>query len=324
MAQRMTSWDLLYYLCRANFDGVESEYLDGRGVPGMEEGEGKGVYGYGRVVTGVDEDGDGRVKVTYEDTKVGEAKTQSSVADLVLVADGPSSKIRRLLNPKASSRTYAGYLAFRGTVPESELSEEATAVFVEKFPFFHGSSTQILAYTIPGPAGNLTKGHRLVNWVWYVNVPEDSQEYQDIMTDNEGNTHRFTLPTGGKMRDVVWDAQKTRAKEGLPPQYEELVSKTKTPFVQAITDLPPPEGGRCRYLNGKAVLVGDALSGFRPHTAASTSQAAFHALMLAKVFSGEIDWDTYDEHVLDFAKGWQRRGVMLGNRSQFGQHPLQS
>ena len=204
-----------------------------------------------------------------------------------------------------------------------DLSLEATDVIVERFPFFHGPSTQMLAYTIPGPAGTLTKGQRLVNWVWYVNVPEASQEYKDFMTDKDGNIHRYTWPTGGKMRDEIWDAQKKKAKESLPPQYAELIFKTKMPFVQAITDLPPPEDGRCRFLNGHAILLGDALSGFRPHTAASTSQAAFHAIMLAKVFRGVIEWDDYDEHVIDFARGWQRSGVMLGNRSQFGEHPLQ-
>ena len=27
MTQQMTSWDLLYHVCRANFDGLESEYV---------------------------------------------------------------------------------------------------------------------------------------------------------------------------------------------------------------------------------------------------------------------------------------------------------
>jgi len=49
-------------------------------------------------------------------------------------------------------------------------------------------------------------------------------------------------------------------------------NKSKNPFVQAITDVSSP---RPLYMNDKVVLVGDALAGFRPHTVASTSQAAF-------------------------------------------------
>ena len=78
-----------------------------------------------------------------------------------------------------------------------------------------------------------------------------------------------------------------------------------------------------RYLAGKAVLVGDALSAFRPHTAASTSQAALHALSLGEVLGGEIGWDEYEERVMEFAGRLQSKGVELGERSQFGEHPLQ-
>jgi 2-polyprenyl-6-methoxyphenol hydroxylase-like FAD-dependent oxidoreductase len=320
--QRMTSWDLLYFVARANFDQVDSEYLEGRKVP--EKGGGEGRYEYGREVMGINEEGD-RVKVSFEYVRDQESKgTEDVVADLIIIADGASSNMRRLLSPSSLERKYAGYVAFRGTVPETELSKSATAVFVEKFPFFHSKGAQILAYTIPGHAGILEVGKRLVNWVWYVNVAEDSQDYKNIMTDKDGNTHRYTLPTGGKMRDEVWTWVKWRAREDLPPQYAELVEKTTSPFVQAITDLEPPKDGKSWYLDGKAVLVGDAFSGFRPHTAASTSQAAMHALLVGEIFAGNMGRKEYENRVYDFARKMQRKGVELGERSQFGRHPLSS
>jgi 2-polyprenyl-6-methoxyphenol hydroxylase-like FAD-dependent oxidoreductase len=336
-AQRMTSWDLLYYLGRANFDKVKSDYLPGGEAPEKDDTEGTARYEYGRVVRTAKEVG-GRVEVVYEEVRPSQgdvslpdegsshgAKQSTLQADLLIAADGPSSTMRWLLLPSAPRRTYAGYVAFRGTVLESELSASAEEVFFEKFAFFHAKATQILAYTIPGKAGSLEKGSRLVNWVWYCNYDQSSKEYTDLMIDTDGVKHRWTLPTGGKMRPAVWERQKDHAKQALPPQFAELVTKTTMPFVQAITDLPPPEDGTpiARLLNGKATLVGDALSGFRPHTAASTSQAAFHALQLEAVFQGKLTLEDYEERVLEFAKGWQRRGVMLGDRSQFGYHPLQ-
>ena len=340
--QRMTSWDLLYYLARANFDGTKSQYVDESdyaklsGQDKIKQIWNNATYEYGREVSSVEEAGD-KVKITWKDTRLlsvehtGDAeltsegcKEETIMADFIVCADGPSSHIRPLLLESPSKRTYAGYVAFRGTVPEVELSAAATEVFVEKFTFYHSDGVQILAYTIPGKNGSLESGNRLVNWVWYWNVSVSEPEYGEIMTDSSGNNHRFTLPTGGKMAHQVWERQKTRARAILPPQFAELVEKTMAPFVQAITDVQPPAKGTNvgRLLNGKAALVGDSLGAFRPHTAASTSQAAFDALMLEKAVAGEITWDDYEKRVLEFAWSWQKRGVMLGERSQFGRHPL--
>lgn len=319
--QRMTSWGVLYNIGRECFDG-------GRGAKGAEDENAVAKYGYGRTVTAIEDKGDS-VEVRFLKGRENENDRQeeSIQGDFLVVADGPSSRMRKiLLGESTAQRKYAGYVAFRGTVSEADLSQAATDVFVEKFSFFHGSepNTQILAYTIPNSEGSLEKGRRLVNWVWYHNVADDSQEYSQLMTDMNGNKHRYTLPTGGHMQSYVWERQQQTARERLPPQFAELVLKTDKPFVQAITDLEPPKDTKevARLMNGKAVMVGDALAGFRPHTAASTTQACYHALMLDKVFRGELDWSQYEEKVLDFAVGWQTRGVYLGDRSQFGRHPL--
>lgn len=320
--QRMTSWGVLYSIGRECFDGRHEQ---SNSTKPAEDAS----YEYGRTVTGIEDQGDAvEVKFTQGRPEESSEPQESSIrGDFLLVADGPSSRMRKtLLGDSTAQRKYAGYVAFRGTVPEKELSQTANDVFVEKFSFFHGTepNTQILAYTIPDSAGNLKRGTRLVNWVWYHNVAEDSEEYTQLMTDAQGNKHRFTLPTGGNMQHDVWERQKQTARDRLPPQFAELVLKTEKPFVQAITDLEPPKSSSevARLMNGKAVIVGDALSGFRPHTAASTTQSCFHALMLNKVFQGELTWDQYEAKVLDFARRWQERGVYLGDRSQFGRHPL--
>lgn len=45
-------------------------------------------------------------------------------ADLVIATDGPSSKIRRILLPDVE-RKYVGYIGWRGTVHEKEISRES-------------------------------------------------------------------------------------------------------------------------------------------------------------------------------------------------------
>lgn len=312
--QRMTSWDLLYHLLRWRVEGLDSEYVAGL----TQDDRPRASYENGCTVTGIEESGDGKgVKVTY--THIERDEGQSATADLVIAADGGSSTIRSLLQPDVK-RTYAGYLAWRGTVPETALSPSATETFSEKFTFYHGPGTQILGYLIPGPGGRLGKGERLFNWVWYCNYPEGSQELEDTMTDTEGRRHPVTLPAG-KAREGVWAAQKEVAARMLPPQYAEVVRQTSQPFVQAVMDNLSPANA---YLNGKVLLVGDALAGFRPHTAMSTGQAAFDALTVGRWLRGELEGEreAYDESVMDFARVLQGKGVELGQRSQFGEHPM--
>jgi 2-polyprenyl-6-methoxyphenol hydroxylase-like FAD-dependent oxidoreductase len=324
--QQMTSWDLLYHLLRTNYDGVKSEYAS---VPDAEDGEGTVAYEYGCTVTDIkvpeSTSSSGLnysepVKITIKH-KTGETSTTD--ADIVIAADGPSSTIRARYLPDVK-RTYAGYVAWRGTVPEDQVSEAAAKVLIEKFTFFHTQHIQILAYAIPGKHGTLEPGKRLLNWVWYVNYKEDTPEHVDLMTDNDGKRHHITLPAGG-VRDEVWTQQKEYAKEILPPQFAEMVEKTEVPFIQAITDVISPSAN---IDSGRVLLIGDALAGLRPHTAMSTSQAAFDAMKLAETINKMIDGQgmevltKWEEEVLKYATDLQSHGVHIGNRSQFQEHPM--
>ena len=317
--QHMTSWDLLYHILRANFDGVKSEYVK---APAPEETEGSTIYDYDHQVTDVDFTEASKLTIK---TKTSRGDTSSFPADLIIGADGPSSTIRKFIASDLE-RKYAGYVAWRGTVPEAQVSPSAREVFVEKFPFFHTTGVQILAYTIPGANGTVEPGRRLLNWVWYCNYEEESPEHVELMTDRDGKRHHVTLPPGG-IRDEVWRRQRERAREVLPPQFAELVERTEVPFVQAITDVLSPRAVLGR--DSRVVLIGDALAGFRPHTAASTNQAALDAMELAEaveqVLGGgdrEEVMRGWEERVLEYARGMQKHGVDMGDRSQFGEHPL--
>jgi 2-polyprenyl-6-methoxyphenol hydroxylase-like FAD-dependent oxidoreductase len=324
--QQMTSWDLLYHLLRANFDGVESEYSK---APAKESSETTTKYEYGSTVTDIAVpkiSSTTSLDLTHPiEVKLKNPSGESSTikADLVIAADGPSSAIRSIYYPNIH-RSYAGYVAWRGTVPENLVSPFTLSTFAEKFVFYHSEGTQILTYLIPGQNGSLERGHRLVNWVWYNNYPQDSPEHIELMTDKDGKRHHITLPPGG-IQPHVWTRQKEYAAEILPPQFAELVQKTEVPFIQAITDVISPSallGG------GRVLLVGDALAGFRPHTAASTSQAAMNAMTLAEAFEKVLDgegkqaFERWEAGVVQYAREVQRHGVMLGERSQFGEHPL--
>lgn len=302
---------MTYYLLRANYDYTESDYCK---TPPPLPNEGKSVHLHDRKVTGLQKEGD-QIRVDWE-ASTGEKG--SLVADYVIAADGPSSTVRQILQPEVK-RTYAGYCALRGTVPEDEVSEAAKEAFSEKFTFFHTRGVQILAYLIPGKNGSVEPGQRLVNFVYYTNFPEGSPEWDEIMTDKNGQRRHITMPPG-MMPATTWEKQKQIAKERLAPQFAEIVCKTQHPFVQAITDVISPTN---EYMDGKVLLLGDALAGFRPHTVASTSQACFDAMILADYVAGKVSHDEWKRQTLGFARYVQKRGVDMGNRSQLQDLPLE-
>lgn len=316
MVQNMTSWDLVYYMLRANVDGVESEYCN---APKQRAEDGEVKHLYGHKVTGVREEGS-KVQVYYQTVDGCEGTFE---ADLVIGADGPSSTIRSVFEPNLQ-RTYAGYVALRGTIREDEVSPTTREALSERFTFFHTKGIQILAYLIPGEKGTLEPGQRLINFVYYTNFPsksldEPSPELADLLTDIDGLRHRITMPPG-KTNPKAWEKQREIAKDKLPPQFAEIVRATKKPFVQAITDVAGHEN---EFLGGKVVLIGDALAGFRPHTVASTSQAAFDAMVLADMIEGRIGRDEWKNQTLEYARVVQKRGVDMGNRSQFEDLPVE-
>ncbi|KAF2015295.1 FAD/NAD(P)-binding domain-containing protein [Aaosphaeria arxii CBS 175.79] len=315
MVQNMTSWDLVYYILRANFDGVRSEYCD---VPAPKASHGKVKHLHGHRVTGLAERDD-KVEVSFVTV---EGKEGVISADFVVGADGPSSTVRSLFEPDVE-RTYAGYVALRGTVPEEDVSHQAREAFSERFTFFHAKGIQILAYLIPGQNGTMETGRRLINFVYYTNFPsksldEPSPDLAELMTDVDGQRHRITMPPG-KTNPKAWEKQRQIAQEKLPPQFAEIVCATKKPFVQAITDV---KSHRNEFLNGKVVLIGDALAGFRPHTVASTSQACFDAMILADMIGGKVSRKEWKRETMAYASVIQKRGVDMGRRSQFEDLPL--
>lgn len=304
-------WDLAYFLMRANYDGVKSKYCE---VPEPVPEHGKSVYLHDHNINDIKEEDD-QVRVFWKTSKGEEGST---IADMLVGADGPSSTVRKILQPEVE-RTYAGYCALRGTIMESQVSEATREAFAERFTFFHGPGIQILAYLIPGRNGTVTPGERLINFVYYTNFPEGSPELEEIMTDKNGKRHLITMPPGMINLDV-WEKQRQIARERLPPQFAEIVCGTQQPFVQAVTDVISPQH---EYLGGKVVLIGDALAGFRPHTVASTSQAAFDAMILADYVQGKVSRDQWKRETMGFARYIQKRGVDMGNRSQHQSLPLE-
>ena len=120
---KMTNWQALYHRLRANFDGLKSVYVPS--PPASQPTDGRASYIDQSKVSRVSLEGE-KVKLEVEDMGSGEHRELQ--ADLVIAADGAHSSIRRQLCPSVTS-PYCGYVAYRGTVPETAISKETLAIF---------------------------------------------------------------------------------------------------------------------------------------------------------------------------------------------------
>jgi 2-polyprenyl-6-methoxyphenol hydroxylase-like FAD-dependent oxidoreductase len=268
----------------------------------------EGVIGADRIERGVamtdipDWGASGMVKLSDGTTDRG---------DVIVAADGIGSLSRRLLLPGVAP-SYAGYIAWRGMVPEHELSTETVELFADTLSTWQGKETSILLYEVPGANGSVEPGERRINWVWYENMPTGPR-LSELMTDSTGFEHHTTV--GRKLMTSDTQAyMEKRARQELSPQFQEVVLSTPEPFVQKIGDLTVP-----RLVFGKTVLIGDAASLTRPHIGSGTAKAVDDAIYLATALSKPCNeelnclaaWEQtrlYDHHGLaDYAKAVARR-----------------
>jgi len=134
------------------------------------------------------------------------------------------------------------------------------------------------------------------------------------MTDSDGHHHHNTLPPG-KMRPEIWSKQKALAKSNLARPFAELVEKTTQPFISSVSHTIAPQAS---FFDGNLLLVGDALTLFRPHVALSANQAAVDCLLLEKSLEGEITGKEWERRVLQYGARTMLLSIMTGNYTQFG------
>jgi 2,6-dihydroxypyridine 3-monooxygenase len=232
--------------------------------------------------------------------------------DLLVCADGINSRSRACLLPEVRA-VYAGYVAWRGLVPEKELGDSAKAL-VDAITYYVHANSHILVYPIPGIDGSVNPGDRLINFVWYRNYLSGS-DLTDLMTDSDGGVHEVSLPPGGVRREHVEEMRAT-AGARLPERISDVVLAVKQPFVQAILDVEVP-----RMAFGRVCLVGDAAFVVRPHAAAGTAKAAADAWELARALEEKPDVESalsaWEPGQLELGRSLLERTRRIGGRSQF-------
>jgi 2-polyprenyl-6-methoxyphenol hydroxylase-like FAD-dependent oxidoreductase len=286
MEQQMTSWGLLYRAMRAAFP--KEAYFENDALVGFHRDA---------------------AKVHTRLAAAGDVE-----ADLLVAADGSRSLVRSILFPDILPQ-YAGYVAWRGVVPESEADAGLLKTFVDHFTFQQLPHSHILCYLIPGAEGQIEPGARRLNWVWYWNVSEAA--LSEVMTGRDCAVRDFSVPPG-QVRSQLIKRQNAIAEDLFCPPFLALWQATREPFVQPILDLGVPQ-----MRQGQVAIVGDAAFIPRPHTAASTSKAVANGQALgAALGRHRLDIDAalreWEPAQLELGRHLLLQGKALGDRSQFG------
>ena len=322
----MTSWDALYFRLRANFDGLKSTFCPD--PPSNNQGEEgpRALYDVGKQVISIEVVAEW-IRVIYKDLNTG--RELEVWTDFLLGADGPTSIVKStFLGAGIAERRYAGYVAWRGVVPEHQVSKETRRVFQRNItysfvkgghiivyvrrllPCFESRTNQFARYNIPGHDGSLEEGKRLLNFVWYTN--HEVSDLTELMTDVDGFEHRISIPAG-KVRPELWAQQQKIARILFIPPYLEVIEKIASPFVHLVTDFCTPQAS---FVNGKVLLVGDASALLRPHVAFSTNQAAFQCMMVEKLVKGETTLKQWDWQITRFTYVHWCKSIAFGESYQ--------
>ena len=233
--------------------------------------------------------------------------------ELVVFADGISSVGRRRLQPRVQPR-YAGYVGWRGTVLEREVSTETADLIHDATTYAVTDSSHICMYPIPAVDGGLARGDRQLNYVWYRNVPE-GPPLDEMVTDLRG----FAAPVSvhpGQVQQRYLDQLRADAGELLPPAAAELIGRTFEPYIQIVLDIAVRQ-----VAFGRIALIGDAAFAARPHAAAGTAKAAADAWALADALAATPDVASalahWESGRLALGNDLLRRVAEMGARSQF-------
>lgn len=165
-------------------------------------------------------------------------------------------------------------------------------------PRDHLANKRFSSYVIPTDHGSFDSDDLLLNWLIYQNLPCPSAAENEIFTDRTGVRRQTTVPQG-QLDPSVWAKHRDVLTARLTPPFAEIVAKSPSPFVTKVFD---GLGSQASFHDGHVVLVGDALTAYRPNVGRATDMAATQLLGLAEVWKGSKPLEEWDGEACRAAK----------------------
>jgi 2-polyprenyl-6-methoxyphenol hydroxylase-like FAD-dependent oxidoreductase len=221
----------------------------------------------------VEQDRDGVTAILADGTRESGA--------LLIAADGIHSTIRAQLAPDVTPR-YAGYVAWRGVIEESEMTASEHGLLFGRMCFALPEGELLLALGMPGRDADTRPGHRRYYWIWF-RPADEAKALPALCTDASGRCHGSSVPPPLVRPEVIRDLQHA-AETSVAPPLAAIIRRTRQPYPHGIFDLEAPRLGF-----GRVVLLGDAAFVARPHVGAGITKAALDAKGLVEALADEKD-----------------------------------
>lgn len=253
-------------------------------------------YHAGKELTQFEQD-ERRVTAVFADSSRAEA-------DLLIGADGIRSTVRGQFMPELAPR-YAGYVAWRGVVEESQVPPHWRDKAFRHMVFCLPDGE--MAFSVPIAAPDDTRRVRRCMFVWF--RPADYiSTLRHWCTDAAGRCHGDSIPPPLIRPELINDL-KVAAQTLLAPQIADLVGCVYEPILSAIFDLETP-----RMTFGRVALVGDAAFVARPHVGTGVTKAALDGQVLADALAAGGD---LGKALADYECERKRLGSQLVARGRY-------